>query len=59
LEAVADACSCSVDAVMWATSQIFERMVEIGKQGQYCAINLGVGSLVVYPNGSLQFLHTP
>lgn len=48
---------CEVDREWLAQflKQIFVKFIETGRLGVYCELELGVGKLVAYPNGTLQF----
>ena len=53
LTSISAVCSLDRESVAAALKQIFVGFIEAGRAGKYCKLDMRVGHLVVYPNGTL------
>ena len=55
LTSIGAVCSLDRESVATALKSIFVEFIKAGRSGKYCKLDMRVGHLVAYPDGSLQF----
>jgi len=59
LTSVGAVCSLDRESVATALKAIFIDFIKQGRSGRYCKLDMRIGYLVAYPNGTLQFENYP
>lgn len=52
-------CSLDRESVAAALKAVFVKFIEAGRSGKYCKLDMRIGHIVAYPNGSLSFENYP